>query len=460
MRLGLATMTHALKRVPGSISRIFLTASMFLFMVCAANAAGLSSVSGTITNGQALTISGSGFGTGPTANLLWDSLDTGPDGATISSSPANGSWVIENGPVYDDAQKHSGSFSSLGAGGDQFKHIRSGGSLSKSTGAKYYQSFWWRYNIASSANVKLVQLWGNYGDPHYGPGVYTGDFGGGWWASLIDRGPTDHQDISDWAEYPAQNVWYFFEMYLQQSAPSTANGTVLIHSGGALQYNKPNVITRSSAAGWEFTTFFDGITNASGGNAWVDDVYLSDSWAHVLVGNSVTYSSCVKKDIQPINWLNPAWSDTSINVRVNTGDYSNSTTIYLHIVDASGNVLDLNGGSAGQGYAIVVGQSYGGGPPVAAFSGAPLSGAAPLAVTFTDASTNSPTSWEWDFQNDATPDSTVQSPTYTYSTVGTFTVKLTATNGEGSDDETKVDYVTTSAAPPISTGITLKGNFQ
>ena len=35
--------------------------------------------------------------------------------------------------------------------------------------------------------------------------------------------------------------------------------------------------------------------------------------------------------------------------------------------------------------------------PVAEFSGTPLFGPAPLAVTFTDASTGSPTGWAWFF---------------------------------------------------------------
>ena len=38
-------------------------------------------------------------------------------------------------------------------------------------------------------------------------------------------------------------------------------------------------------------------------------------------------------------------------------------------------------------------------PPVANFTGTPTSGTAPLTVQFTDTSTNAPTSWAWDFDN-------------------------------------------------------------
>ena len=83
--------------------------------------------------------------------------------------------------------------------------------------------------------------------------------------------------------------------------------------------------------------------------------------------------------------------------------------------------------------------------PVAGFSGTPTSGATPLTVTFTDVSSNSPTSWSWDFGDSNT--STVQNPVHTYSSAGTYTVTLTATNAGGSDDEVKTDYITVSASP-------------
>ena len=84
-------------------------------------------------------------------------------------------------------------------------------------------------------------------------------------------------------------------------------------------------------------------------------------------------------------------------------------------------------------------------PPVAAFSGTPTSGYAPLAVTFTDASTNTPTSWAWTFGDGGT--STAQNPSHTYTLAGTFTVVLTATNAYGSDSETKIGYITVTNPP-------------
>ena len=86
-------------------------------------------------------------------------------------------------------------------------------------------------------------------------------------------------------------------------------------------------------------------------------------------------------------------------------------------------------------------KSGGGTPaPVANFSGTPLSGLRPLAVSFTDSSTNTPTSWSWSFGDSST--STAQNPSHTYTASGTYTVSLTAANAGGSDGETKTNYVT------------------
>jgi len=84
-------------------------------------------------------------------------------------------------------------------------------------------------------------------------------------------------------------------------------------------------------------------------------------------------------------------------------------------------------------------------PPVANFSGTPTSGQAPLTVQFTDQSTNNPTSWSWTFGDGGT--SSAQNPSHTYSSAGSYTVTLTATNAYGSDQNVKTNYITVTAPP-------------
>jgi PKD repeat protein len=89
-----------------------------------------------------------------------------------------------------------------------------------------------------------------------------------------------------------------------------------------------------------------------------------------------------------------------------------------------------------------------GNPPVANFTGTPTTGTAPLAVSFTDTSSNGPTAWSWDFGDGSNASS--QNPTHTYSTPGTYTVSLTATNAFGSDTNAKVGYVTVGNPAPVA----------
>jgi len=81
--------------------------------------------------------------------------------------------------------------------------------------------------------------------------------------------------------------------------------------------------------------------------------------------------------------------------------------------------------------------------PVAGFFAEPTGGPKPLTVLFFDQS--SPSSridtWSWDFNGDGIIDSNSQSPSFTYTESGTFTVLHSVTNSYGSDDEVKTDYI-------------------
>jgi PKD repeat protein len=95
--------------------------------------------------------------------------------------------------------------------------------------------------------------------------------------------------------------------------------------------------------------------------------------------------------------------------------------------------------------------------PVSSFTASPESGTAPLAVSFTDTSTQGPTAWAWTFGDGGT--STVQNPTHTFP-AGTHTVTLTAINPAGAG--TTATRTITVTPPPAGggTGITVGQSSQ
>ncbi|MEQ1759430.1 MAG: DNRLRE domain-containing protein [Vicinamibacterales bacterium] len=88
--------------------------------------------------------------------------------------------------------------------------------------------------------------------------------------------------------------------------------------------------------------------------------------------------------------------------------------------------------------------------------GSPTSGAAPLTVNFNSSgSTGNPVSWLWDFQNDGISDSTAANPTVLYTTPGTYSVKLTVSDGTTSDIEVFTNYITVNPPAPTVVATTL-----
>jgi len=94
--------------------------------------------------------------------------------------------------------------------------------------------------------------------------------------------------------------------------------------------------------------------------------------------------------------------------------------------------------------------------PVANFTANPTSGCAPLTVSFSDQSSNNPTSWSWSF-NGATPSfSASPNPTVIYNTPGIYSVTLTASNAGGSNTKTMTNYITVNDCSPVNDNLISK----
>ncbi len=89
--------------------------------------------------------------------------------------------------------------------------------------------------------------------------------------------------------------------------------------------------------------------------------------------------------------------------------------------------------------------------PTASFTGTPTSVCAGASVAFTSTSTGSPTSHSWTFTGGSPAGSSLQNPTVTYNTPGTYAVSLTVSNANGNNTSTQNAFITVNAKPTLGT---------
>jgi len=133
----------------------------------------------------------------------------------------------------------------------------------------------------------------------------------------------------------------------------------------------------------------------------------------------------------------PALGDLDGNGRVDIAVKANDGT--LHVWEAEEALPSLNLQWPMSGHDA----QHTGTLPVASganFSASPLSGTAPLLVSFTDSSTSSPVTWSWSFGDGAV--STQRNPQHSYTAPGSYSVTLTAAGPQGSATRTRAALIT------------------
>lgn len=142
----------------------------------------------------------------------------------------------------------------------------------------------------------------------------------------------------------------------------------------------------------------------------------------------------------PSNWGAAVATGTfASNQTEKTVSFPKKQGQYIRLVATS----DINGGNYTSTAEInISGTLIQSGAPVANFTSNTSSIISGQQISFTDSSTNNPTSWNWTFEGGAPATSTAQNPVVTYTTEGTYNVTLTASNTTGSNTITKTGYVT------------------
>jgi glucose/arabinose dehydrogenase/PKD repeat protein/type 1 glutamine amidotransferase len=102
--------------------------------------------------------------------------------------------------------------------------------------------------------------------------------------------------------------------------------------------------------------------------------------------------------------------------------------------------------------------------PVAVLNATPTSGQAPLTVSFDSAGSHDPDpgesiSFAWDFTSDGTVDSADPAPSYTYTTNGTYTARLTVTDSSGKTAVLTRTITVGNTAPVVTVTSPVAGTF-
>lgn len=364
----------------------------FLFFIQSSHAApAISGVSGTVSNGESITISGSDFGaTGPTI-VLFDDFEKGTNGNIISV--VDGSAQVEewddveaapDNPKYSNTVAHSGSLSMLSDQASSDGAHWAAVAFTDST--RIFTSFWVMLPTGNEvpgtgegggANWKLADV--NAGAISSPSSQYTtcvtlsdlppieGSFQGpGAWygtSGLDDGGYCE----TTWIK----NRWHRFDnLYIGSTSGSGQNQLWEVDSATAYNriYNQTSMtnLQASDSAGWGIFRLHSYARQDSAGQCYYDDVYVATgdgALARVEIGNAEVYTECtVLAIITPTSW-----GDTSITATVRQGSFASDATAYLFVVKSDGTVSS--------GYEITFGSESG--ETVRTATGVTFSGCAP-----------------------------------------------------------------------------------
>jgi hypothetical protein len=350
--------------------RIIITIIFLLPSLCIA-APSVSGVSGTVADGESVTISGSSFGS-HALNIEWIGDDI--ESTTTGNSPTVSGWIFTTNvnQVVATDQYHSGSKSlkafipGTAGGGDTSGSIRYDSGASITAGDTYYVTWWVRYNVGidgSGYQWKMFRV--NYQNDISDDAPQWVMFNWDYENQFSMRyGPTSGDGNNMYPSYPTSyNTWYRMEAVINTAAEGSTSGSWTI-----IRHLPSTGISSSSDSG---LTYASGVTDRhrwflwqnyignSGGNltVWTDDNYVQvGTQARVELGDASTWDACTFRDVQ----VPTAWSSSSITITVNQGAFADSETAYVYVVDADGNPSSI-----GREVTIGAGES----PPDSAYTG-------------------------------------------------------------------------------------------
>jgi hypothetical protein len=330
----------------------------------------ITTVSGTYGHKQSVTITGSNFGSKPTAApLIWDDSS-----GTSITEKWSGGWpdhsantnfnIAYRTPIRGVSPPHQ-RVGRYAAGAHAEENGYWGGwnvlfykvvpSFSKPM--QVYVSWYQR------ADPNWVFGLGSPADENYKTFDWSADatpFGSESYYTTYNPTPTSLSATPSWAvspgmgrsvtiwgaqgTHPMGGTWTKVEHVLRVSAGT--DGRLQVIDNGVTKVNYTGVT--DNAGGTTRSVAVGGYARGRHVNNWryFTDIYLDTSWARVILGNSSSFNTSTRREMQvPLSW-----SSTGITISTNLGAFADNSTAYLYVVDANGNVNAA-------GHPIVLGSS-------------------------------------------------------------------------------------------------------
>ncbi|NTW27233.1 MAG: hypothetical protein HGA36_02845 [Candidatus Moranbacteria bacterium] len=328
-------------------------------------------VSGSLNDGQNVSISGSGFGAKTiAAPVYWDNFES----YALGSAPTAGGWIVRAGtPTISSERPYSFSKSvrfnnavhdvfqqmsrDMGTNFTQTVYFK--GKLYLDNTLDICQQYQWKnlrfssspgayhQNEETSTSITMMNPWWeaavgsrwfNTGSPDF---YYNGGLNG------IPGGTPLWGGINAPSTLYPFNQWFDYEFIVKQSsAAGIADGALTINVNGTQKTNATGLITYGVGDGiYRYMMMGGTIASCKDSTATVlldpnfkiyyDDMYVDDTRARVEVCNANTKAGSTHCEIQvPQN----TWSDGQLEIKLNQGTFANDSSAYLYVADANGSV--------------------------------------------------------------------------------------------------------------------------
>jgi len=337
----------------------------------------ISFVTGTLTHGSSITISGSSLGTNAavaTDNLQWlgANIENGTDGDVFSCAGWANKVDTESStqavPRYSTIQAHSGSKSI------RINYYKDGGSINRYKGhfyrnhgssiEKVYITFWvyadddwtdkgaqpqWKiWRIKNTADFTDGAL--DFIQNCFGPHPFYGRI-----ATLFKGAGVKQAWYLEAEEVPGpmgvQDRWVRMEYYIDVGTRPNSDGSLfywlhdpdnptmpVILAVDELQYDgNYNILREGGSETWQYMLFGGAAVDGMDIRVYFDDVYTQvGTRARVEIGDNATWANCTHREIQ----IPTVWKDNSITITVNQGSFAPCERAYLYVVDADGDVSE------------------------------------------------------------------------------------------------------------------------